>query len=53
MLTLIFLFFIALFAVGGIAISMSAKRRKAGAKTVPSQPATNPDNVGRANSDED
>jgi hypothetical protein len=54
MLTFVFLFFIALFAVAGIVISMSAKKRKAGAaQAISAQGTTNSERVGRANSEED
>lgn len=53
MLTFVFLFFIAVFAVAAIVISISAKKGKAGEKLRQMQPRSNSPNVGRANSDED
>jgi hypothetical protein len=53
MLTFVFLFFIAVFAVAGIAISISAKKRRDGREPREVHPRNDSPSMGRANSDED
>jgi hypothetical protein len=54
MLTVVFLFFIALFLISGVFISLEAKRRRAGQSGVKSVPlSSNKPKVGRASPDDD
>ncbi len=53
MLTFVFLFFIAVFGIAAIAISISAKKRRQGGKPRELHPSSNTPTRGRANSDED
>jgi len=53
MLTVVFLFVIALFLISGVFISMEARRRKAGRSGVKPLPvASNNPSIGRATPDE-
>ena len=51
MLTFVFLFFIALFVVAGIFISISARKRRSGGTTRPANITGNRPSVGRATSE--
>ena len=53
MLTFVFLAFIAAFAVAGIFISLSARKRRDGATTRPTMVAGDSPTVGRATSGKD
>lgn len=53
MLTIVFLAFIALFAIGGVAISVSAKKRRQGGTYRQLHPRNDTPRMGRASSDED
>ena len=53
MLTFVFLFFIAAFAIGGIVISMSAKKNKINQASPQAHLNDNASAIGRANTDED
>ena len=53
MLTFVFLFALVVFAIAAIAISLSARKGRAGQKLRQMHPSNDSPTVGRANSDED